>query len=137
MIKLFKVRLIQDSVLHRVRFRLPLSSCLPDVINRQEINHIDCLRMRNTLSEILEEVKLRRVCIVCVISWQEVKLNTPGPLPVIIYNYWISPFFCGILWLLSPFFSVTIYDYWLSPFFLWQSALASIGQSQYYVLVDS
>ncbi|VDH94668.1 Hypothetical predicted protein [Mytilus galloprovincialis] len=37
-----------------------LTERLPDVINQQQMNHVDCLRMRNSLTEILEEVKLRR-----------------------------------------------------------------------------
>lgn len=38
-----------------------LTERLPDVISQQQMNHVDCLRMRNSLTEILEEVKLRRV----------------------------------------------------------------------------
>ncbi|XP_063407014.1 leucine-rich repeat and coiled-coil domain-containing protein 1-like isoform X2 [Mytilus trossulus] len=37
-----------------------LTDRLPDVISQQQMNHVDCLRMRNSLTEILEEVKLRR-----------------------------------------------------------------------------
>ncbi|XP_076084503.1 uncharacterized protein LOC143055258 [Mytilus galloprovincialis] len=37
-----------------------LTERLPDVISQQQMNHVDCLRMRNSLTEILEEVKLRR-----------------------------------------------------------------------------
>ncbi|CAC5379376.1 unnamed protein product [Mytilus coruscus] len=48
-----------------------LTERLPDVISQQQMNHVDCLRMRNSLTEILEEVKLRRVGI----SFSVEKLN--------------------------------------------------------------